>query len=86
MHGDGIRLSDTDEKQKTNHSKKPKCLETATPNPRKFARMETITDQIKLIQGNKVKAKFKLKKFEDVKNADEKVSLPETDPEYRLIK
>ena len=48
--------------------------------------METITDQIKLIQGNKVKAKFKLKKFEDVKKANEKVSLPETDPEYRLIK
>ena len=86
MKGDGIRLSDSDEKQKTNHSKKPKWLETATPNPRKFARMETITDQIKLIQGNKVKAKFKLKKFEDIKKADEKVSLPETDPEYRLIK
>ena len=30
--------------------------------------METITDQIKLIQGNKVKAKFKLKKFEEVIN------------------
>ena len=43
-----------------------KCLESTTPNPKRIARMETITDQIKLIQGNKVKAKFKLKKFEEV--------------------
>ena len=33
----------------------------------KYSRMETVTDQIKLYKGNRVKAKFKLKKVEDIK-------------------
>ena len=61
IEADGARLSGSEEKPKPMQSKKPKCLESTTPNPKRIARMETITDQIKLIQGNKVKAKFKLK-------------------------
>ena len=68
IEADGARLSGSEEKPKPMHSKKPKCLDATTPNPKRIARMETITDQIKLIQGNKVKAKFKLKKFEEVIN------------------